>query len=164
MFNAEGTVMCRILDVVLAEPKFAEGANDFDICVQLEKADDPAQVDWWRGEVSQNYGRGNFATMKQAEITMQALRKIGFQGDDLTTLADQLVGVEVPATTKARQYEGKTYYYIKYIGGGGAAPVALDPSSIAARVAAQFGGGGAKPAPAAAPASAANPRAASSPF
>ena len=164
MFNAEGTVMCRILDVVLAEPKFAEGATDFDVCIQLEKADDPAQVDWWRGEVSQNYGRGNFATMTQAEITKQTLRKIGFEGDDFSSIADQLIGVEIPATIKATTKDGRTFYNVKYIGGsGGAAPVALDPSSIAARVAAQFGGG-AKPAPAAAPASAAKPRAASSPF
>lgn len=128
-------------DVKLAEPKFAQGPSDFDICIHVTHAEDANQADWWRGEISQNYGRGNFASMTQAEITMQTLRKVGFEGNDLTTAKQQLVGKTCPATIKATEKDGKTYFNVQYIGaGGGDHPKEIDDATVKARMAALFGG------------------------
>jgi len=140
MYTSEGHISAKITEIIIAEPRFAKGPNDFDICLKCERESDPNQVDWWRGEVSDNYGTGNFATQKQKEITLANLRKIGFEGDDLTTLEDQLIGKVIPITVKAREYEGKTYYDIKYIGGGAATPKALAGGAMKAKMAAMFGG------------------------
>lgn len=139
MFQREGQIPVQIVEVIFAEPKFAKGANDFDVCVRVVDVNDNAQADWWRGEVSANYGKGNFASMTQAEITMQSLRKIGFEGSDLSTLAQQLVGRKTVANVKAREHEGTTYYDVKYLGSGGNAPVAMDAGEALRRAAALFG-------------------------
>jgi hypothetical protein len=168
MFQKAGPVTVILGEVRFAEPKFAKGPNDFDICVQCTNAEDAAQVDWWRGEVSQNYGKGNFATMTQAEITLLTLRKCGFEGSDLTTLEEQVKGKHVPAMIKEREYEGKKYYDIQYIGasGGNAPEKVISADVVKARVAALFGGGAAQaaPAPAAPAPPIPAPAAASSPF
>ena len=160
MFTAAGPVKVKIDDVKFAEPKFAQGPNDFDICVHVVAVEDSAQSDWWRGEVSQNYGKGNFATQTQAEITMMTLRKVGFEGDDLTQLASQIVGKETVAMIKSREHEGKVYYSVQYIGsGGGDQPVEIDVATMQSKLSAMFGDGSAKAAPEPAPAakSAVNP-------
>ena len=137
MFTAAGPIQVNILDVKFAEPKFAKGPNDFDICIQVAAVDAPDQTDWWRGEWSDNYGQGNVAHLKQTELTMQTLRKIGFEGDDLTTLPEQLIGQTTTAMIKAREHNGNTYYDVKYLGsGGGNAPVELDPNALKQRLAA----------------------------
>jgi hypothetical protein len=143
MFKTAGYIKVRIDEVKIAEPRFATGPNDFDICLRVTALDDADQTDWWRGEISENYGKGNFATQMQKDITMDRLRKLGFEGDDLTTVADQLVGKETTANVTAREYDGKTYYDVKYLGGGGGKePEALDEATARAKIAAMFGGGG----------------------
>lgn len=144
MFTKAGPTIIIIGEIKFAEPKFAKGANDFDVCVQCTDATDEAQTDWWRGEFSQNYGKGNFASMTQAEITMKTLHNCGFQGDDLTELEAQLKGHRVPAMIKEREYEGKKYYDVQYIGasGGGNAPAAdkvLGSDAVKSKMAALFG-------------------------
>jgi hypothetical protein len=120
MFHEEGGMMGKVLEVCFADPKFATGPDDFDICLHIQKTGDPSQADWWRGEMSQNYGKGNFATQTQAQITMQALHKVGFEGEDLTKLEAELVGKEIPFFVKKTEKEdGKTFFNIKYIGAGG---------------------------------------------
>jgi hypothetical protein len=138
-FATAGTVKVKIEEVKFAEPKFAQGPNDFDICVRVSAIGDPQQTDWWRGEMSENYGRGNFATMKQSEITMLTLRKIGFEGNDLTTLAEAIVGKETTANVKATEKDDRTYYNVSYLGGGGDQPVEIDNSTMQARLAALTG-------------------------
>lgn len=138
MFTSAGEHKVRITEVTFAEPKFAQGPNDFDICIRVESLDDPAQADYWRGEWSQNYGKGNFATQTQAEITMSRLRRVGFEGDDLTTLESQLVGVETVAFIKEREYEGKTYYDVASIGAAANTPQKIDAATMQARLQAQM--------------------------
>jgi hypothetical protein len=152
MFTAAGTFMCNIDDVKFAEPKFAKGPNDFDICIHIVATDGSGQSDWWHGEMSENYGRGNFKDMMQKDITMMTLRKAGFEGDDLSTLQEQLMGKQVPATVAASESQGKTYYNVKYIGESGGAIKELAPDAFKAKVAALFGNraAGATAAPAAA--------------
>ena len=153
-FRQAGQVTVVIDDVKYAEPKFAKGDNDFDICVHIVNVEDEAQSDWWRGEISQEYGKGNFASMTQAEITMKTLRGIGFEGDDLTQLKTQLAGKKIPAMIKESKpnAEGKTFFNVQYIGGGGDHPVEIDADVMKKRMAALFGGAAAateaKPEPA----------------
>jgi hypothetical protein len=140
MFTQEGTIPVVIGDVKFAESKFGTGPNDFDICIFLTSKDDPNQHDWWRGEMSQNYGKGNFATMTQAEITTDVLRKLGFEEDDLSLLPEKLVGVETTASVKKTEKDGKIFYNVKYIGGGGDQPKEIDISDMKARLNALMGG------------------------
>jgi len=156
MFTSAGTHKARIDDVQFAEPKFAKGANDFDICIHVTSIEDPAQGDWWRGEVSQNYGRGNFATMTQRDITMLTLRKLGFEGEDLSALADQVIGKEVPAYVKESD-DGKYFNLKSIVPGSGDAPKAIDPGEMKRRAAALFGGAADAAAPAATATTAAKP-------
>ena len=160
-FRAAGPVTVIMGDVKFAEPKFAKGENDFDICIHIVNVEDEAQSDWWRGEVSQNYGTGNFKSMTQAEITMKTLRNVGFEGDDLTQLKTQLAGKKIPAMIKESAKDGKTYYNVHYIGGSGEQPVAIDAEVMKKRIAALFGG--AAPEPKAAPAAATPPPATTPP-
>lgn len=143
MFNEEGRMVGKVLEVCFAEPKFATGPDDFDICLHIQKVDDPNQSDWWRGEMSQNYGKGNFASMTQAEITMQSLRRVGFEDEDLTLLEEQLVGKEIPFFVKKTEREdGKVFFNIKYIGpGGGDIPKPIE-ENVNDRLARLMGGSG----------------------
>jgi hypothetical protein len=131
--------MCRIDDVKFAEPKFAKGPSDFDICIHGTSVNDPNQGDYWRGEMSQNYGKGNFASMTQAEITIKTLRSLGFEGSDLTTLSDQIKDKVVPFHVEASDPSdnGKIFYNVKYIEQGQAVQE-IDADTVNARVAVLF--------------------------
>jgi len=163
MFTKAGPHSVIIQDVKFAEPKFAEGANDFDIAIRVTNVENEAESDWARLEVSQDPGKGNFATMTQAEITLKTLRNLGYEGDDLTTLKTQLVGKKTTAMIKESTGKDgtKIFYNVQYIGGGSAnEPEEIDDATMKARVAALFGGAAAPaeataPAPAPAPAPAA---------
>ena len=126
MFTSAGNVSLIIGEIKFAEPKFPQGKGpaDFDICVEVTHAEDQAQHDWVRLEWSDNYGKGNFATMTQKEITVRTLRQVGFEGDDLTTIGDQLTGKTAPGFVKESKpnAEGKTYMNVYLGGGGGNAP------------------------------------------
>ena len=169
MFTQAGQVKVKIEDVKFATAKFAQGPSDFDICIMVSNIDDPAQVDWWRGEISADYGKGNFASMTQAEIAMKTLHNIGFEGGDLSTLKDQLVGKETTAMIKAvpsKKDESKIFYNIQYLGSGsgGNEPKPeeeLDVADVKNRISALFGGAAdvaEKPAPAPKPAPKAEPK------
>lgn len=137
MFYSAGNFEGKILDVLFAESRFSPNDPDaFDVCIHVEgpQCDGKPQDDWWRGEVSAKLGRGNLSNKTQLEITMDALRSIGFEGDDLTRV-DQLKGKVIPYKVEAREYEGKTYYDVKYVGGGNFAPKALAVNSVADKLA-----------------------------
>lgn len=143
MFKQAGQFEGKILKTTLAESRFNKNdSNAFDVCLQVQGPDNGGfpQVDWWRGEISQAYGKGNMSNKTQKEITLGNLHKIGFEGEDLSTLEEQLVGKIIEFTVEAREYEGKTYYDVKYIGGNDFAPKALSPEDIQARLAAMSGG------------------------
>lgn len=138
MFKTAGSFTGTVREVIFAEPKFAkDDANAFDICLRIEGPE--GQSDWWRGEMSNKYGRGNFSNKKQTQITIENLRRIGFEGNDLTQLEKQLVGKEIPFTVEAREYDGKTYYDIKYIGDD-FRPKEIEGKSISERLKALKGG------------------------
>lgn len=129
-FSKEGEVKIKITQVCFAEPKFAKGDDSaFDICIHCEGIGDSAGgSDWWRGEMSNNFGSGSVSHMTQAQLTFRTLRKLGFEGDDLTKLEEQLVGIETVGFVKASapNSEGKVFYNLRYIGAGDFAPQAID--------------------------------------
>lgn len=157
MFQSEGNFKVKIKDVVLAEPRFGDGdPNAFDVCILVENVAAPEQSDWWRGEMSSNYGKGAVSHMTQAQLTMQTLSKLGFNSTDLTTLKDAVVGKETEAWVKAStpNGEGKVFYNVRGIGGSGNSPKALESDKIKARMQALIGQA---VAPSAAPAPAPTP-------
>lgn len=157
MFTIAGNIKVRITEQMLAEPKFeTAGPNGFDVCLKLESVTDTAQSDWWRGEISQNYGKGSFSDRTQAQITLKTLENVGFKGgNDLSRLVE-LVGTETVAHVEASA-DGK-YHNVKWIGTGGAAPQAIDMATAAARFKALMGTPGQVP-PVVAPAAPVAPKA-----
>lgn len=166
MFTMEGPVSLIIGKIEFTECRFPEGktANDFDICFEVTNAADESQHDYIRLEYSENYGMGVMSSMRQREITMKTLRGIGFVGDDLTEIGDQLSGKTVPGNVRKSKpnKEGKTYLNVFFSGGSGNAPKAdeiLTRDQLLKRLTAKSTGGatattatapaqGAKPIPA----------------
>lgn len=158
-FQSEGTFKVKIVAADIVEAKFAD-APAVDVMLTVETAD--GHSDEWRGEVSDRYGRGNYADKKQCDITIETLRKLGYQhGSDFSRI-DTLVGVETEVFVVASESKGKVYHNIKGIGESTPTAVPVPKDQIAARLAAIFGrpvvgvpAGEAQAAPAPAPARAA---------
>jgi len=159
MFKIAGEFKGKVLETMIAEPKFSKDPNAVDVCLRIEGPNAPdgsPQVDWWRGEMSAKVATsGTVAGMSQAAITMQNLGKIGFVGNDISQLDAQILGKEVEFTVVEREYNDNKYYDIKYLGGSDFAPKKLDAAEAARRMMALTG-----VAPAAAPAPVAQPAAA----
>jgi len=128
-FKAEGTFPVVIIEAMLAAPKFSQEDGAFDVCIKVQDAE--GHEDYWRGEVSGAFGRGNMASKTQAQITLGRLEEIGWNGGTDFGRIGEMVGVETTATVK----EKNSYYNIAWLGGGGNDPVALSPEEIAARLA-----------------------------
>lgn len=159
-FQKEGEVPVIIRQALLAEPKFAKPPA-FDVVIEVEDAE--GHKDWWRGEVSQNYGKGNFQDRTQATITMDTLAKLGLPNNDLSQIG-VLVDVQTVAYIQASESKGKTFYNVRGLGEGQNHIQELSPADLAGRIAALFGTptpAAAVPAPAAVSAPKGNPFAAS---
>lgn len=134
-FQSEGTFPVVIRQATVAEPKFA-APPAFDVCIEVESAD--GCKDWWRGEVSQNYGKGNLKDRTQAQITMETLTRLGLPNNDLTQL-HTLVGRQTSAYVKASDSNGRTYFNVRGLGDFAEEIQPIDPASVQARIAALFG-------------------------
>jgi len=121
-FITAGDINCKIDKVEFAEPKFAKGPNDFDVCIHGTSIVDPNQGGWWRGEMSQNYGRGIKSSQTQMQITGETLVALGFSGGDLWKLEEMILNKEtsfhVEATESTKDGSTRTFYNVKWIGGG----------------------------------------------
>lgn len=133
MFRSEGTFKVTITDARLAKPKFATDPAAFDIALRCET--DDGQWDWWRGEISGEYGKGNFSDRTQAEITLEQLQKIGWEHGTNFRKIDLIVGTETTANVKCKDgTDGKTYYNISYLGGGSNEPQELGESEFESKL------------------------------
>jgi hypothetical protein len=152
---AEACQSAKVLEAMLADPpdwRKDAGPNDFDVCLHLEvqTANGPER-DWWRGEMSPNFCKGqNVSHKRQFEMTQDALRSIGFDNPDLTAI-DTLVGTDIPVNIKEGKpnKDGKVYMNV-YLGAG-FSPKAIDKNAAASRLRAMMGdsaGGAAAQAPA----------------
>jgi len=141
MFTKAGDFKVRIIATCLSDPKFdSAGPGAFDVCLHLEDTADATQSEWWHGEMSQNYGKGSFSDRTQAQITMGTLEKVGFVGGQDMTRLDELIGKETIAhVAETESKDGKKYFNVKWIGGGGATPTAISKDEVKRRMAALMG-------------------------
>lgn len=140
MFKSEGVFNVVITRAILAEPKFCKDPGAFDVCIEVQ--DEHGNSDWWRGEWSGQYGRGNFANRQQWQLTLESLKKVGLPNDDLfsnlqsdadgTATIPALVGIQTTATVKTTERDGKIFYNVHYLGDGGSAPKGLNLNSLLA--------------------------------
>lgn len=140
MFKSEGNFNVVITRVILAEPKFCKDPGAFDVCIEVQ--DEHGNSDWWRGEWSGQYGKGNFANRQQWQLTLETLKKVGLPNDDLFSNLQSdadgvasipcLIGVQTTATVKMTEKDGRIYYNVHYLGDGGNAPKGLNLDSLLA--------------------------------
>ena len=160
MFKQDGQFRGTILETMIADPKFSKDPDAFDVCLRIQGPNAPdgsEQVDWWHGEVSGKVATmGNLKGKTQSQITGAELAKIGFVGADLSQLDAQLLNKDIDFTVTKREYEGKDYFDLKYLGAPNFGPKKLDQSETARRLAMFAQGAAAQPA-AAQPAPAAAP-------
>lgn len=140
MFKSEGIFNVVITRAILAEPKFCKDPGAFDVCIEVQ--DEHGNSDWWRGEWSGQYGKGNFANRQQWQLTLESLKKVGLPNDDLFSNLQSdadgvasipcLVGAQTTATVKMTEKDGKIYYNVHYLGDGGNAPKGLNLDSLLA--------------------------------
>lgn len=138
MFNQAKVYDVTITEAYLAEPKFENSAYDVAIKVETEEG----ESDFYTMEISSNYGRGNYATMTQAEIALKKLKELGLQVETLEDALfnlDALIGIKTTATVKETNKDGKIYHNISYLGGG-FAPKKVDPKEAMNKLSALFGG------------------------
>ena len=144
-FTEEGTFDCTITEAMLAESKFSpDDPNALDVALRIESEHGEG---WWTSELSEKYGKGNAADKTQTELTLGSLARVGLEIDmskcdleDFEKALKGLEGSETRCTVKSREYNGKEYFDIKYIGEGGFGPKKLDDSTKADRFNSLFGG------------------------
>lgn len=128
-FTEAKTYEVEIVEAFLAAPKFSKEEGAFDVAVLVRDAE--GHEDYWRGEISSEWGKGNFSDRTQAEITLLTLKNVGWQhGTDFSKIGE-LVGTKTTATVKERD----GYYNISYIGSSGQKPQKLDDGEMKARLA-----------------------------
>jgi hypothetical protein len=147
MFTKEGSFMAKVKDAVPSEPQEWRkgcGPNDFEACLFLEVAyeDGAVESDWWRGLVSGNFCRiKNKEHMTEAQVTLDALHSVGFEGQDFATFDTQMVGKSIPITNKlGKPNKDQKVYMNTYL--GSFAPIAMDKAEAARRAAALFSNAG----------------------
>ena len=110
----------KVVAIDFAEPLSRDAPVDaaFDIVISFVEANGESHT--WRGEVSKNYGTGNNATKTRAQITLDALSKIGFTNPDLSQIENDLMGKIVPITVKYSYSDTKGQWYKNvFLGHGG---------------------------------------------
>ncbi len=92
--------------------------------VILTCQDDDGNCDDWHGELSNRNGVSNYAHLTRTDMTIETLQKIGFGVADWNALYEQIdedgnipniINTRATANVASREYEGKTYYDIKYL-------------------------------------------------
>jgi hypothetical protein len=147
MFTKEGIFPVVIVEVEpMAEPKFAQGEDDFDVAIKVRHREDASQEDWWSGEVSDNYPKYDNATETCAAMTFRTLRKLGWESEakevsDLTAEEIEAIGnlVGVETTAKVVESQDGKFFNVRGLAIGGSVK-ALDTDKKA-RLLAKFGGG-----------------------
>jgi hypothetical protein len=150
MFNSEGETPVTIGKIVPSDPRFnTADPNAFDVNIQVTGED--GATDYVPLQFSSDYGKGNFADRTQTQISYEALRKLGYESEDLSPLffeGHPLEGKKAVVMVKASKptEDGKVFYNPKYFVGGGRTPEAISPDVVKARMAALMAGGANAPA------------------
>jgi|GEM_PF-3132484 len=134
MFRNEGDFRVRVENAFLSEAKFED--SDFDVVVAVATED--GQRDEWRGKWGNYPGPGTASDRTQSQLTMETLRKLGLQGEDIqpylqwgqdgAAVIPALIGAETMATVKAStsKTSGKVYYNVAYLGGNASKPLSFE--------------------------------------
>ena len=134
MFTKSGDIKVKIIEAILADCKYDSDKNvgGFDVALKVQVED--GENGWWQSAVSVNipYGTWNKDSETNDKLTQKSLAKIGFNGGADYSRIEELVGNETVATVKEREYDGKYYYDVKYLGGG-FAPQAIDKNEAILR-------------------------------
>lgn len=143
MFGSEGQHKVEIIKAILAEPRFnTDDPEALDVALEVQTLDG-THSDWWYGELSNAYGKGNAADRKQWQLTVASLERIGWKhGTDFSdeNLAE-LVGVITEVGVKATEKNGKTYYNVLYLGPSSFGPKSISQADRKAKLSALFGSG-----------------------
>jgi hypothetical protein len=151
MFTKAGDIKVKIVEAILADCKFDNDKNvgGFDVAVKVQAED--GENGWWQSAVSVNIpdGAWNKDRETNVKLTQKALAKIGFEGGADYSRIAELVGKDTVATVKEREYDGKKYFDVKYLGDGGFGPKAIDTNEAILRYKKMMAGGGSSTATAA---------------
>lgn len=144
-FKQKGEFDGKIKATRISDAKFSKEKGAVDICIEVEATiNGEVQSDWWRGEMSQAYGKGSVKHLRRFEITTKNLHKIGFEGNDFTTLDEQLVGKPINFTVDSSAGKnGRVFYNVKYLNSDNS-PDALSVDEVADKMKA-FGFSGGSP-------------------
>ena len=134
-FTKAGDIKVKIIDAILADCKYESDKNvgGFDVALKVQAED--GENGWWQSAVSVNIPDGAWNRDRETndKLTQKSLAKIGFNGGADYSRIEELVGNETVATVKEREYDGKKYYDVKYLGSGGSAPQAIDKNEAILR-------------------------------
>jgi hypothetical protein len=135
MFTKAGDIKVKIIEAILADCKYDADKNvgGFDVALKVQAED--GENGWWQSAVSVNIPDGAWNKDRETndKLTQKSLAKVGFEGGADYSRIEELVGKETVATVKEREYEGKKYYDVKYLGSGGFAPQAIDKNEAILR-------------------------------
>ncbi len=135
MFTKAGDIKVKIIEAILADCKYDADKNvgGFDVALKVQAED--GEYGWWQSAVSVNIPDGSWNKDRDTndKLTQKSLAKIGFEGGADYSRIEELKGKETIATVKEREYEGKKYYDVKYIGDGGSGPKAIDKNEAILR-------------------------------
>jgi len=134
-FTKSGDIKVKIIEAILADCKYESDKNvgGFDVALKVQAED--GENGWWQSAVSVNIPDGAWNRDRETndKLTQKSLAKIGFEGGADYSRIEELIGKETIATVKEREYEGKKYYDVKYLGSGGSAPQAIDKNEAILR-------------------------------
>ena len=135
MFTKAGDIKVKITEAILADCKYDSDKNVGGFDVALKVQCENGENGWWQSAVSVNIPDGAWNKDRETndKLTQKSLAKIGFEGGADYSRIEELCGKETIATVKEREYEGKKYYDVKYLGSGGSAPQAIDKNEAILR-------------------------------
>ncbi len=147
--HPDKNIEAQITAVDFAEPLSRDAPMDLAFDIVISFAEQSGETHTWRGEVSSAYGRPGTinATKTRAQITLEALAKIGYKNPDISQINSELVGKIVPIAIKWTFSDSKGQWYKNvFLGHGGIKKI---DKSKALNIMRMIGGGGSTPAPAA---------------
>ena len=144
MFKQAGNPEVEVTSAIIAQSPYDKTGNDFAVALGVRDVNDHDQHDYWYGVLNDEVGNKPDPEKARWELTIMDLEKIGwkFGGEITNENLKSLIGVKTVAWVKEREYEGKTYYDVKMIGGNSFGPKAVNEADALAKIRSLMGGKG----------------------
>jgi len=138
-FSTEGDLLVKITGVRAAASRFNSPAPAIDIVFELETKD--GQVDQYAVELSPEIiDRGRNAGKSRAQALAENLAQLGYTGRLLVSEMNAgMAGTICEAHVAPREYNGNTYYDVKWLNKRGGRSETIDTAAADAHVAAMLG-------------------------